>query len=103
MIFLYSFSTIQSDSEEHQAACRLWQVYLQTRAEFVQPGDGDEDDEDGDDMMENPGMSTEDEVSYIARLYGCHLCATCMTFLQIVFLLNKWIFNVFKWLRCSVS
>lgn len=29
----------------------------------MQPGDGDEDDEDGDDMMDNPGMSTEDEVS----------------------------------------
>lgn len=69
MTFLYSFSPIQSDSEEYQAACRLWQVYLQTRAEFVQPGDGDDDDEDGDDMMENPGMSTEDEVSYIACLY----------------------------------
>ncbi|XP_036956116.1 polybromo 1, like isoform X2 [Acanthopagrus latus] len=53
----------KSDSEEYQAACRLWQVYLQTRAEFVQPGDGDEDDEDGDDMMDNPGMSTEDETS----------------------------------------
>lgn len=69
MTFLYSFSPIQSDSEEYQAACKLWQVYLQTRAEFVQPGDGDDDDEDGDDMMENPGMSTEDEVSYIACLY----------------------------------
>ncbi|XP_030274853.1 polybromo 1, like isoform X2 [Sparus aurata] len=53
----------KSDSEEYQAACRLWQVYLQTRTEFVQPGDGDEDDEDADDMMDNPGMSTEDETS----------------------------------------
>lgn len=29
----------------------------------MQPGDGDEDDEDADDMMDNPGMSTEDEVN----------------------------------------
>lgn len=35
----------------------------------MQPGDGEEDDEDGDDMMENPGMSTEDEVRHIARLH----------------------------------
>uniref|UniRef100_A0A8C3ACB6 Protein polybromo-1 n=1 Tax=Cyclopterus lumpus TaxID=8103 RepID=A0A8C3ACB6_CYCLU len=50
-------------STEYRSACKLWEVYLQTRNEFVQPGDGDEDDEDGDDMMDNPGMSTEDETS----------------------------------------
>ncbi|KAK2915136.1 protein polybromo-1-like isoform X2 [Channa argus] len=53
----------KSDSEEYRAALKLWEVYLQTKNEFVQPGDGDEDDEDGDDMMDNPGMSTEDETS----------------------------------------
>lgn len=52
----------QSDTEEYQAACKLWEVYLQTKNEFVQPGDGEEDDEDGDDLMDNPAMSTEDEV-----------------------------------------
>lgn len=31
----------------------------------MQPGDGDEDDEDADDMMDTPGMSVEDEVSYL--------------------------------------
>ncbi|KAG7244659.1 hypothetical protein INR49_029678 [Caranx melampygus] len=51
----------KSDSEEYQAACKLWEVYLQTRNEFLHPGDGDEDEEDGDDMMDNPGMSAEDE------------------------------------------
>lgn len=53
----------QSDSEEYQAACKLWQVYLQTRNEFVQPGEGDEDDEDGYELMDTPGISTEDEAS----------------------------------------
>lgn len=52
---------IQSDSEEYQAACKLWGVYLQTRNEFVQPGDGDDEDDDGDDVVDNPG--TEYEVS----------------------------------------
>ncbi|XP_019118030.2 polybromo 1, like isoform X5 [Larimichthys crocea] len=61
LMFNNAKSFYKSDSEEYQAACRLWGVYLQTRTEFVQPGDGDEDDEDGDDMMDNPGMSTEDE------------------------------------------
>ncbi|KAM3620779.1 uncharacterized protein V6R79_001807 [Siganus canaliculatus] len=61
LMFSNAKSFYKSDSEEYHAACRLWQIYLQTRAEFVQPGDGDEEDEDGDDMMENPG--TEDETS----------------------------------------
>ncbi|CAJ1050641.1 polybromo 1%2C like isoform X4 [Xyrichtys novacula] len=63
LMFNNAKSFYKSDSEEYQAACKLWEVYLQTRTEFVQPGDGDEDDEDGDDMMDNPGMSTEDETS----------------------------------------
>ncbi|XP_070815736.1 polybromo 1, like isoform X5 [Chaetodon trifascialis] len=63
LMFNNAKSFYKSDSEEYQAACRLWQVYLQTRTEFVQPGDGDEDEEDADDMMDNPGMSTEDETS----------------------------------------
>lgn len=46
----------------------MWQIYLQTRAEFVQPGDGDDDDDDdGDDMGDNAGMSTEEEASFYSR------------------------------------
>ncbi|XP_026162564.1 polybromo 1, like isoform X4 [Mastacembelus armatus] len=63
LMFNNAKSFYKSDSEEYQAACKLWEVYLQIRNEFVQPGDGDEDDEDGDDMMENPGMLTEEETS----------------------------------------
>ncbi|XP_070707764.1 polybromo 1, like isoform X2 [Pempheris klunzingeri] len=63
LMFNNAKSFYKSDSEEYQAACKLWQVYLQTKTEFIQPGDGDEDDEDGDDVMDNPGMSTEDETS----------------------------------------
>eukprot|EP00064_Thunnus_orientalis_P008918 superscaffoldBa00001096_g8941 len=63
LMFNNAKSFYKSDSEEYRAACKLWEVYLQTRTEFVQPGDGDEDDEDADDMMDTPGMSTEDENS----------------------------------------
>uniref|UniRef100_A0A8C3A8C3 Protein polybromo-1 n=1 Tax=Cyclopterus lumpus TaxID=8103 RepID=A0A8C3A8C3_CYCLU len=63
LMFNNAKSFYKSDMEEYRSACKLWEVYLQTRNEFVQPGDGDEDDEDGDDMMDNPGMSTEDETS----------------------------------------
>ncbi|XP_041743789.2 polybromo 1, like isoform X4 [Coregonus clupeaformis] len=51
----------KADGEEYQEACRLWELYVHTRNEFVQPGDGDEDDDDGEDMLDNPALSTEDE------------------------------------------
>ena len=54
------FSPVKAESDEYRAACRLWMVYVQTRNEFVQPGDGDDDDDD--DMLDNTGLSTEDEV-----------------------------------------
>nr|XP_043879849.1 protein polybromo-1-like isoform X2 [Solea senegalensis] len=63
LMFNNARSFYKSDSEVYQAACKLWEVYLQTRSEFVQPGDGDEDDEDAEDMMDTPGMSTEEETS----------------------------------------
>ncbi|XP_061779568.1 protein polybromo-1-like [Nerophis lumbriciformis] len=50
------------DSEEYQAACKLWGVYLQIRNDFLQAADGEDDDEDVDDM-DNPGMLTDDENS----------------------------------------
>ncbi|CAG06951.1 unnamed protein product, partial [Tetraodon nigroviridis] len=68
LMFKNAKSFYKSDSDEYQAACKLWQIYLQTRAEFVQPGDGDDDeDDDGDDMGDNAGMSTEEEASF----YSC--------------------------------
>uniref|UniRef100_A0A8C7TJP7 Protein polybromo-1 n=1 Tax=Oncorhynchus mykiss TaxID=8022 RepID=A0A8C7TJP7_ONCMY len=51
----------KAESEEYKAACRLWELYVHIRNEFVQPGDGDEDDDDGEDMLDNPALSTEDE------------------------------------------
>uniref|UniRef100_A0A3Q2DT07 Protein polybromo-1 n=1 Tax=Cyprinodon variegatus TaxID=28743 RepID=A0A3Q2DT07_CYPVA len=58
LMFKNARNFYKTDSEEYQAACKLWEVYLQTRNDFVQPGDGDEEDEEGDDMMANSGMST---------------------------------------------
>uniref|UniRef100_A0A7N6AE20 Protein polybromo-1 n=1 Tax=Anabas testudineus TaxID=64144 RepID=A0A7N6AE20_ANATE len=47
LMFNNAKSFYKSDSEEYQAACKLWEVYLQTKNEFVEPGDGEDDDEDG--------------------------------------------------------
>uniref|UniRef100_A0A3Q2PIJ1 Protein polybromo-1 n=1 Tax=Fundulus heteroclitus TaxID=8078 RepID=A0A3Q2PIJ1_FUNHE len=52
LMFKNARNFYKSDSEEYQAACKLWEVYLQTRNEFVQPGDGDEEDEEGSNLKE---------------------------------------------------
>uniref|UniRef100_A0A8C7V0L1 Protein polybromo-1 n=1 Tax=Oncorhynchus mykiss TaxID=8022 RepID=A0A8C7V0L1_ONCMY len=51
----------KADGVEYQEACRLWELYVHTRNEFVQPGDGDEDDDDGEDILDNRALFTEDE------------------------------------------
>lgn len=53
----------QPDSPEYRAACKLWDLYLRTKNEFVQRGEFDEDDEDGYILQDNPGGCTEDEVN----------------------------------------
>ncbi|XP_064154840.1 protein polybromo-1-like isoform X1 [Anguilla rostrata] len=49
------------ESPEYKAACRLWELYQRTKNEFVQRGEYEEEDEDGEDTLENPGTSTEEE------------------------------------------
>uniref|UniRef100_A0A1A8DAZ0 Protein polybromo-1 n=1 Tax=Nothobranchius kadleci TaxID=1051664 RepID=A0A1A8DAZ0_NOTKA len=49
------------DSPEHRAACKLWEIYLRTKNEFIQRGEYEDDDDDGYDAQDNPGGSTEDE------------------------------------------
>lgn len=52
---------MQPETPEFRAACKLWDLYIRTKNEFVQRGDYDEDDDD-DDTQENPGGVTEEEV-----------------------------------------
>uniref|UniRef100_A0A1A8NYV3 Protein polybromo-1 n=1 Tax=Nothobranchius rachovii TaxID=451742 RepID=A0A1A8NYV3_9TELE len=49
------------DSPEYRAACKLWEIYLRTKNEFIQRGEYEDDDDDGYDAQDNPGGSTEDE------------------------------------------
>lgn len=53
----------QADSAEYRASARLLNVFLSTKNELLQGGDGEEadDDEEGDDV-ENPSASMEEEV-----------------------------------------
>ncbi|KAK5603945.1 hypothetical protein CRENBAI_025829 [Crenichthys baileyi] len=61
LLFNNAKTYYKSDSPEYRAACKLWDLYLRTKNEFVQRGEYEDDDEDGYDAQENPGGSTEDE------------------------------------------
>ncbi|KAF7670169.1 hypothetical protein LDENG_00068220 [Lucifuga dentata] len=61
LLFNNAKTYYKSDSPEYRAACKLWDLYLRTKNEFVQRGEYDEDDEDGYDAQDNLGGSTEDE------------------------------------------
>uniref|UniRef100_A0A4W6G1J9 Protein polybromo-1 n=1 Tax=Lates calcarifer TaxID=8187 RepID=A0A4W6G1J9_LATCA len=61
LLFNNAKTYYKSDSPEYRAACKLWDLYLRTKNEFVQRGEYDEDDDEGYDAQDNPGGSTEDE------------------------------------------
>ncbi|KAM9410171.1 protein polybromo-1-like isoform 4-T4 [Pholidichthys leucotaenia] len=61
LLFSNAKTYYKADSPEYRAACKLWDLYLRTKNEFVQRGEYDEDDEDGYDVQDNLGGSTEDE------------------------------------------
>ncbi|KFP59527.1 Protein polybromo-1, partial [Cariama cristata] len=48
----------QPDSPEYKAACKLWELYLRTKNEFVQKGDAEEEDED-EEGHDNQGANSE--------------------------------------------
>lgn len=49
---------MQPDSPEYKAACKLWDLYLRTKNEFVQKGDAEEEEEE-DDGHDNQGTISE--------------------------------------------
>uniref|UniRef100_A0A8C9SZ99 Protein polybromo-1 n=1 Tax=Scleropages formosus TaxID=113540 RepID=A0A8C9SZ99_SCLFO len=61
LLFNNAKSYYKTDSPEYKAACQLWDLYLRTKNEFVQRGDSEEEDEEGEESQENPGTSTEEE------------------------------------------
>ncbi|XP_016886530.1 protein polybromo-1-like isoform X1 [Cynoglossus semilaevis] len=64
LLFNNAKTYYKSDSPEYRAACKLWDLYLRTRNEFVQRGEDDDDEEeDGYDAQDNPGGTNEDEVT----------------------------------------
>uniref|UniRef100_A0A2K6C3Q8 Protein polybromo-1 n=1 Tax=Macaca nemestrina TaxID=9545 RepID=A0A2K6C3Q8_MACNE len=56
--FQLLFNNSKPDSPEYKAACKLWDLYLRTRNEFVQKGEADDEDDD-EDGQDNQGTVTE--------------------------------------------
>lgn len=63
LLFNNAKAYYKPDSPEYKAACKLWELYLRTKNEFVQKGDAEEedDDEEGHDNQElsSPGYLKE--------------------------------------------
>lgn len=57
----------QPDSPEYKAACKLWDLYLRTKNEFVQKGDAEDDDDDED------GHDNQGAISEIVSVSGVNL------------------------------
>ncbi|XP_066473278.1 protein polybromo-1 isoform X12 [Tiliqua scincoides] len=58
LLFNNAKSYYKPDSPEYKAACKLWDLYVRTKNEFVQKGDP-EDDDDDDEGRDNQGTISE--------------------------------------------
>ncbi|XP_057342569.1 protein polybromo-1 isoform X6 [Manis pentadactyla] len=58
LLFNNAKAYYKPDSPEYKAACKLWDLYLRTRNEFVQKGEADDEDDD-EDGQDNQGTATE--------------------------------------------
>nr|XP_056719228.1 protein polybromo-1 isoform X2 [Euleptes europaea] len=58
LLFNNAKSYYKPDSPEHKAACKLWDLYLRTKNEFVRKGDAEEEEEE-EDGHDNQGTISE--------------------------------------------
>ncbi|XP_051483162.1 protein polybromo-1 isoform X6 [Apus apus] len=58
LLFNNAKAYYKPDSPEYKAACKLWELYLRTKNEFVQKGDAEEEDED-EEGHDNQGTNSE--------------------------------------------
>ncbi|KAM4882171.1 protein polybromo-1 isoform 23-T25 [Thomomys bottae] len=58
LLFNNAKAYYKPDSPEYKAACKLWDLYLRTRNEFIQKGEADDEDDD-EDGQDNRGTVTD--------------------------------------------
>ncbi|XP_069592934.1 protein polybromo-1 isoform X7 [Ranitomeya imitator] len=66
LLFQNAKTYYKFDAPEYKAACKLWDLYLRTRNEFVQKGDCEEDDDDDDeDTLDTSTAEAETSQNYL--------------------------------------
>ncbi|XP_073500536.1 protein polybromo-1 isoform X3 [Phyllobates terribilis] len=66
LLFQNAKTYYKSDAPEYKAACKLWDLYLRTRNEFVQKGDcEDDDDDDEEDTLDTATPEVETSQNYL--------------------------------------
>ncbi|XP_051957317.1 protein polybromo-1-like isoform X1 [Xyrauchen texanus] len=71
LLFNNAKTYYKPETPEYRAACKLWDLYIRTKNEFIQRGDYDEDDDYCDDTQENPGGLIEEEsISSLKEVLG---------------------------------
>ncbi|XP_041447007.1 protein polybromo-1-like, partial [Xenopus laevis] len=63
LLFQNTKAYYKPESPEYKAACKLWDVYLRTRNEFVQRGECEEDDEE--EEAQESGSAAPEEENYL--------------------------------------
>ncbi|XP_068839153.1 protein polybromo-1 isoform X24 [Capricornis sumatraensis] len=63
LLFNNAKAYYKPDSPEYKAACKLWDLYLRTRNEFVQKGEADDEDDD-EDGQDSQGAVTEGKLLF---------------------------------------
>ncbi|XP_044158017.1 protein polybromo-1 isoform X1 [Bufo gargarizans] len=58
LLFQNAKTYYKSDTSEYKAACKLWDLYLRTRNEFVQKGECEDDEDDEEDTQDTPEVET---------------------------------------------
>ncbi|XP_030138997.1 protein polybromo-1 isoform X15 [Taeniopygia guttata] len=67
LLFNNAKAYYKPDSPEYKAACKLWELYLRTKNEFVQKGDAEEDDDD-EEGHDNQGNSELSSPGYLKEI-----------------------------------
>ncbi|XP_066452448.1 protein polybromo-1-like isoform X6 [Eleutherodactylus coqui] len=65
LLFQNAKTYYKSDTPEYKAACKLWDLYLRTRNEFIQKGECEEDDDDDEDTRDTATPEAETSQNYL--------------------------------------
>nr|XP_038951045.1 protein polybromo-1 isoform X9 [Rattus norvegicus] len=68
LLFNNAKAYYKPDSPEYKAACKLWDLYLRTRNEFVQKGEADDEDDDEDGQDNQGTMADGSSPGYLKEI-----------------------------------